>query len=154
MYNFRNPDCQQVFREITDCSEKLTKCFSNDQPLTKQCNGWFKELNGIFQQYFKKYRVSGKVKETEISQLSKKKNELQQKIQLAGENVDEDILKEVSDIEDNISDLVAVKNREKVIEHFGSLAKNDGSKNINEMWALKKKVFPEIHQTYLLPKKT
>ena len=82
------------------------------------------------------------MKETEISQLSKKKNELQQKIQLAGENVDEDILKEVSDIEDNISDLVAVKNREKVIEHFGSLAKNDGSKNINGMWALKKKVFP------------
>ena len=82
------------------------------------------------------------MKETEISQLSKKKNELQQKIQLAGENVDEDILKEVSDIEDNISDLVAVKNRDKVIENFGSLANNDGSKNINGMWALKKKVFP------------
>ena len=63
------------------------------------------------------------MKETEISQLSKKKNELQQKIQLAGENVDEDILKEVSDIEDNISDLVAVKNREKVIEILAPLPK-------------------------------
>jgi hypothetical protein len=72
-YNLRNPDCQQVFKEITDCSEKLTKCFSNDQPLTKQCNRWFKELNGILQQSFKKYRVNGKIKETEISQLSKKK---------------------------------------------------------------------------------
>ena len=142
-YNFRNPDCQKVFREITDCSEKLTKCFTNDQPLDTQCNRWFKELNEIFQQSFKKYRVNGKIKETEISQLSKKKNQLQQKIQLAGEHADEDILKEVSEIEDKIFDLVAVKNRNKVIENFGSLAKKDVSKNINGMWALKKESLPQ-----------
>ena len=73
VFNFRNSECQKVFHQITNQSEKLINCFDNNQTLSQQCNKWFKELNSIFHQSFKKIRVGGKIKETEFSSLMKRK---------------------------------------------------------------------------------
>ena len=74
VFNFRNSECQKVFHQITNQSEKLINCFDNNQTLSQQCNKWFKEFNSIFHQSFKKIRMGGKIKETEFSSLMKRKN--------------------------------------------------------------------------------
>ena len=143
-FNFRNSDCQQTFREITTNSEELVKCFSNNgKSLSEQSNRWFKKLNGIFHRSFKKIRMNGNFKETKISQLSKTKSEIIQKIRTAGNDEGKSLNEELCVLEKQLSDLVAEKNRDKVVRNFGSLAQNDGTANINGMWALKKKVFPK-----------
>ena len=142
-FNFRNSECQKVFHQITNQSEKLINCFDNNQTLSQQCNKWFKELNSIFHQSFKKIRMGGKIKETEFSSLMKRKNELKQKAKLADDNSNQEIIDELLEIEAEISDQVAVKNRKKVVENFGSLARNEGALNVNGMWALQKKIFPK-----------
>ena len=44
LFNFRNLECQKVFNELTNCSEKLLNCFKNDLSLSQQCNKWFGKL--------------------------------------------------------------------------------------------------------------
>ena len=72
-FNFRNIECQKLFHEATNQSIKLTECFNSNKSLPDQCNKWFKELNSLFHQSFKKVRVNGKIKETDFSILMKKK---------------------------------------------------------------------------------
>ena len=142
-FNFRNSECQKVFHQITNQSEKLIDCFNNKQTLSQQCNKWFKELNSIFHQSFKKIRVGGKIKETEFSSLMKRKNELKQKAKLADDSSNQEVIDELLEIEAKLSEQVAVKNRNKVIENFGSIAINEGALNVNGMWDLQKKIFPK-----------
>ena len=143
-FNFRNSECQQIFKEITNNSDELIKCFrNNNSTLSEQCNGWFKKLNRIFHKSFRKVRMNGKFKQTEISQLSKKKSDLMQKIRTAGNEEEKSLNEEVSVIESQLINLVAEENRDRVVRNFGSLANNNGTANINGMWAIKKKVFPK-----------
>ena len=92
-FNFRNIECQKLFHEATNQSIKLTECFNSDNSLPDQCNKWFKELNSLFHQSFKKVRVNGKIKETDFSKLMKKKNELKQQSKLAGDELNFENLK-------------------------------------------------------------
>ena len=36
-FNFKNPDCQVKFNELTSLTEKLTNCFKNDLKFPHQC---------------------------------------------------------------------------------------------------------------------
>ena len=143
LFNFRSVECQEKFLNITNKSEELIKCFNNKLPLNKQCNQWFKELNGIFHQSFRKLRFNGKTKETEVSRLLKQKNELKQKNKLSEKDENQDILDEIEDIEKKLAELVAKQNSEKVKKNFGSLSSHDSNLNVNGMWALKKRIFPK-----------
>ena len=68
---------------------------------------------------------------------------MKQKAKLADDNSNQEIIDELLEIEAEISDQVAVKNRKKVVDNFGSLARNEGALNVNGMWALQKKIFPK-----------
>ena len=78
-FNFKNSDCQEKFKELTNSTVKLTSCFENDFALEKQCSKWFKELNEIFHQSFDKIRSNGKIKKTEVSELMSVLHDLKQK---------------------------------------------------------------------------
>ena len=53
-----------------------------------------------------------------------------------------EIYKELLEVESKLAGLVADKNRQKVVENFGNLS-NEGSLNLNGMWALQRKIFPK-----------
>ena len=152
-FNFKNVDCQMKFRELTNVTDKLTKCFENNSNLNQQSKTWFKELNSIFHQSFKKIRSNGKIIKTEVSELINGINEMKQKLKLAEQDDKEDILENIEKEEIKLSNLVAEKNRDKVINNFGSLAKNSSTLNINGMWAIKKKVFPKNPSSLPVAKK-
>ena len=94
-FNFKNVDCQIKFSELTNVTDKLTKCFKSNSNLNQQSKKWFKELNSIFHQSFKKIRSNGKIIKTEVSELINGINEMKQKLKLAEQDDKEDILENI-----------------------------------------------------------
>ena len=52
-----------------------------------------------------------------------------------------------------VSELVANTNRDKVIENFKSLSQQNGKMNMNNMWNIKRKVFPKNKESLPFAKK-
>ena len=75
-FNFRNLQCQKVFKEKTDNNEKLRICFQTDESLEKQSNKFLTTLNNIFHECFKKIRVNNKIRTTEETRLMDEKQKL------------------------------------------------------------------------------
>ena len=58
LYNFKNTECQEMFKNLTSQTRKLTECFSNEESFEVQSNRWNKTLNSCFQQSFRTVRVN------------------------------------------------------------------------------------------------
>ena len=70
VFNLKNVECQQKFTEITNSSLKLKKCFSPNMNFEDQCNQFFKSVDDILHQCFRKIRLGGsKRKNCEIEEL-------------------------------------------------------------------------------------
>ena len=141
-FNFKNSECQEIFKNILDSEDNLVKCLDNSDDLDIQVDNWFKELNKIFHRSFKKIRVSNKIKETESSQLFQKRSLVIQSIK---KNPNDEKLKaELEDIESDLSKVVGKENHEKIYDTFKTLDQNDGENFVNGIWNIKKKEFPKI----------
>ena len=101
---------------------------------------WFKSLNDIFQQSFKKVRVTAFQKETTISKLFDKRLKLKQKLKVPNQsdNDEENIGNQIEDIETIISKEVSKDLRDKIVKNFETLTNTDGTQNVNGMWTLTK----------------
>ena len=144
LFNFRNTECQQKFKEITENNESLTKCFETKEDIEKQCIKFRKNLNKIFYNSFDKIRVNNKVKITEETIL------LEEKIKLNNEKKksvvdDEDLNKKIMENEKKLIELTSKKNRDKVIKNFKALDGTFGDSFNIGVWKIKKKIFPK-HQ--------
>ena len=142
-FNFRNSECQEIFFEMTTNTSKLSESFQNNLPFIKQAKKWKTNLNSVFQQSFKKIRVSTKKKQSDLTILFDKRTELKNKRRSASEEESVDIDVKIEQIEEKIAFHCAEANRKKVLENFGVLSGKDNAVNTNGMWALKKKVFPK-----------
>ena len=74
VFDFKNVESQEKFKNILNNENNLSKCFDNDENLEQQVENWFSELNKVFNRSFKKIRQNGKIKETESSKLQKKRS--------------------------------------------------------------------------------
>ena len=142
-YNFKNAECQEIFHQMTNETRKLSQCFLEAGNIEKQAGNWFKVLKGICHQSFRKIRHTTKKKETEISLLLEKRRTCIQKLKMSEENEKDQIQSELLNLEEQVSELVAEENRNKVMENFKSLSNQDGNLNNNNMWNIKRKVFPK-----------
>ena len=143
IFNFKNIECQDKFFDITNNTLKLTNCFNTDEPVREQGKRWFKNLNSLFQQTFKKVRITSVQKDTRVSKLFKRRLSLIQELKVANEDKHEELQNELDEIEEEISKEVSKDTRDKIIENFKTLAETDGSTNVNGMWNLKRKIFPK-----------
>ena len=69
------------------------------------------------------------------------------------EDEKDEVEAEITEVEVQVSDIVAETNRNKVIENFKSLSQLDGKMNTNNMWNLKRKVFPKNKESLPFAKK-
>ena len=65
----------------------------------------------------------------------------------------EKLKEELNQLENQVSELVARDNRNKVIDNFQSISDRDGKLTNNNMWKLKRKVFPKNKETLPFAKK-
>ena len=54
IYNFKNKESQDMFKEITTNTQKFSECFNNDLPILKQVENWRNVLKSHCQRAFKK----------------------------------------------------------------------------------------------------
>ena len=143
IYNFKNRECQEIFFDLTNNSTKLTRCFETNENIQKQGRKWFKNLNGLFQQSFKKVRITSNQKQTVVSKLFETRMRLIQELKVSKDEEHEDLIVELEEVEEYISNEVAKDIRDKIVDNFKVLADSEGSTNINGMWNLKNRIFPK-----------
>ena len=141
-YIFKDREAQEIFRNILNTENNLTKCFENSDELEVQCKVWLEELFRIFQRCFKKVRVTSKVRETETSKLQERRTELICK--LKSKPGDQDLQDELNNVVNKLTDLVSRENLEKIKKNFQHLDQTEGESFSNGVWTVKKKEFPKI----------
>ena len=141
LFNFKNQECQETFFNLTENTTSLSDCFHNEDNIEQQSTKWLKKMNGLFQQSFRKIRITKKQKETKLSKLFDRKFFLKEKIKTSGEN--ETVVKELTIVEEMIAKEIAEDNRNKIVEAFKTMTDTDGTANINGLWSLKRKLFPK-----------
>ena len=151
MFNFKNEDGQKTFFSLTNNTTKLSKCFETIENVDTQAQKWFKELNSMFQQSFRKIRIKKNQKPTKLSTLFDKRCSLKNEMKKTGQT--DSIIDELNIIEQEIATEVANENRDKVISAFKVLSNTDGTANINGMWGLKRKLFPKNNKQLPTAKK-
>ena len=83
IFNFKDKEAQKYFNTVTSISSKLQDCFAKDNMIHENVNKYYKTLDDIFHQCFKKIRVKNKNSETkneekqEILNIMKEKKDLQ-----------------------------------------------------------------------------
>ena len=85
-----------------------------------------------------------------------KRNNLKKKLNQISKAGDDDhnVVDELEDIEEVISESCAESNRKLVVENLGHLSSTDGSVNTNGMWKIKKKIFPKHNKALPVSKKS
>ena len=146
LFNFRNVDCQEKFKENTEENSKLTECFETEENFDSQCNKWMKNLNETFHESFKKIRIRNRVKESEENILFKEKLQLINE-QKKNPSKNDELQKEIDKKEKELSNLVSKKNRDKVVSNFKHLDGSFGDFVTSGVWKIKKKVFPKNQKT-------
>ena len=144
LFNFKNVDCQKMFREKTENFTSLTECFKTNENIGKACKNWFKTLKGYFFDCFTKIRSKNNYKSNNpVVKLMKQRSDLVQQIKKSdGDKIN--ILKtELDEIDLKLIKIVAEENRKQVYENFEKLSNTDGTTNNHGIWALKRKLFPK-----------
>ena len=144
LFNLKNKECQEIFTEVSENNFKLRKCFKSDNSFPEQCNMFFKSVNGMLHQCFRKVRVR-KVKEnSDIQSLLDEKLKIQISMDpnMSKENltVAQD---QIIEIEKKISELCADKNCEIVKNHIKNLRAPNGDFSQMGMWKLKNQLVPK-----------
>ena len=151
IFNFKEPEALERFRDITTNTNTFSECFLNDLPLEKQIDNWRKTLKSHCQMAFKKIRIKQKkhmkpVNPT-MSALIDERNELHKNI-ASVENVEK-----VRKIEENISNMEAEEKYALISEQFNKFSENPESINLQEVWKVLKKVCPKQSNTVPIAKR-
>ena len=123
MFDFKNPDGQQRFREMTTYSRKLTECFEDDSSFEKQSQNWFRRLNKLFQLCFSKIRHrKRKQEESEIHSLLEKRKKLRRETQI---ETNQDYQQEILRVEEEIRRITSWKDAHHIWDMFQQVADSD-----------------------------
>ena len=145
LFNFRNIDCQEAFKNLTEKTKILSKCFESQGNFHSQCKKWRKNLDHIICKSFKKIRVNNKIKVSEENKLLADRLELINEMK-KNNNVDREIIqKKLDEVERILTELTSKKNRDKIINNFQHLDGSQGDSLTAGVWQIKKKIFPK-HQ--------
>ena len=152
-FNFRNKECQLTFSQKTDESRVLTKTFLKAGNTDEKCGRWFKTLKGEFHKSFKKIRYTNKKKVTEVSQTLEKRREIIQKMKTCQDEDKENLQDQLTELENDVCDLVAKENYKKVVDNFQMMECHSGKVQPAGIWNIKRRVFPKNKESLPTAKK-
>ena len=141
VFNFKNSNSQENFKLLTSETNKFTGCFKGDLPILEKVEKWRDVLKSFCGQAFQKIRIKKNNKKTvdkKISCLINKRNKLHR----TNGNI-----REIKEIEDTISELEALENREKILKNFQYFSENPEQIQMQKMWKTLKNLCPKIKPT-------
>ena len=168
IFNFKNKKGQEKFKQLTSETEKFTKCFQTNTPFMIQIENWRELLRSACIESFPKIRIKKRknVKiNFQVSKLIKLRNMM--KATLTKENIsgdcdydfqnEKDLLnskehlrtqhasKEITKLEEKISNIEAEDNRKQILRNFKHLSENPENIQMSNMWKQLKKIWPKFN---------
>ena len=144
IYNFNDPESFDNFVRVTSDNLHLRNCFEDDnEDVEVASKRWLKILNDIIKTTFSKIRIKKNCMKPDLEQLFKRKEELKSKLAMGNLNESDILKKELADVEQNIGDMCAERNRVTVEEYLAPYNDADDGLLPIHTWALKKKLAPK-----------
>ena len=141
MFNFKNVQGRECFKDLTTATTQFTDCFSSMQSLQLQCETWKRTVMSYCERSFPKIRVRTKrIKRSAADKLIQNRNHLKKKQDDKKTSKYEDL--NIITMEKQISDIIAEEERSKSYQ-FKKFCAQNGSVSVSEMWKLKKKLWPK-----------
>ena len=148
MWNFKNASAQDKFKNLTSETNDFTDCFKEKLPVLEQIDKWWTVFNSNVRKAFKRIRITKKTRlkafPNDISALINQRNKL---------NRNNDNLFELQKIEEEISNIEAKTNYEKIMNAFGNISQDPENVNIQEVWKKINKLWPKFAPTLPAAKK-
>ena len=135
MVNLKNKECQIKFKDLTDKTNILTDAFNDYDDLNTCTENFIKNLNRCIRLCFKKIRVTEKTNQ-EIETLFNQRRILRNKKDAQSKN-------DLEKVEQNLAELCAKQNYEKIKEEIDNINCDEGGINSGHLWKLKKKISPK-----------
>ena len=142
IFNFKNKEAQEEFKVETEQTTKFTDIFDKPDPFEIQAQKFHRCLKQTIQKCFKKCRIRGKPKETDVDRLLKAKSKLKIFAQTCKDEKSLNQLNvKLESIDNKIQALCSDRNV-KIVEEFINTLNCDGKFSQTGMWKLRKKLHP------------
>ena len=140
LFDFKDENSQRRFYKNTSETKEFTNCFKSKNSIKEQVGEWIKVLNKNCKNSFRKIRVrEKKLKSSAADDLINERNKLD-KIIKKDDSLKNNTLK--NDIEHKISKILEQEGRALAYK-FKKFSVQSSSADLQEMWKLKKKVWPK-----------
>ena len=140
MFNFKNKEAQENFKNETNINEDLLKCFENELPLRVQSKKWLKSFNSILQKCFRKIRICKKknINDDSEKSLIRERIELKKDMNssIITEELKQKIEKRIVEIEKEIGDHNEIV---KTIKDLGGDESSLDGSGRNKLWKIMKR---------------
>ena len=148
VFNFKDKNCQDKFKEVTDKTTKLSSCFQNpEHSFDTQTESFLKQLDKVFHQCFSKIRITNKTKVTkdDLQLLIKQKCKTLEFLDGAKSDL---MIKWFTNyknmLESKICQLTSEKSAAIIKEQVGHLDTLSGNFCQSGMWKVKRKIYPTL----------
>ena len=140
-FNYKKPEGQSRFVNLTSNSRKLSACFENELTFREQFKIWQHTLNRYIVQSFPKIRTRiRKFSETECGKLFEVRKRLKLELQ---ENDNPNTFNKLNQVEKDIAHKIDKQFLINVQEKLGHLTGDEGAISTNGLWAAKNSLIPK-----------
>ena len=147
-FKLRDDEGLLKFKQKTQKCPKLITCVQQNDDLEAACNNWYKEIDKLLHQCFKKIRVSSnppkKTIDYEIFQYLSDIKTLKEQIASSNTVHRAVLTTELNRKEKELAELQGIRCKKIINENSQKLTEG-GRFNMNEAWKLKKKIFPKCN---------
>ena len=145
-FKLRDNEGLLKFNRKTEICPKLINCIQESDNLESACNSWYKEIDRLLHQCFKKVRVSSNPPKNtvdfEISQYLTEIKMLKEQISSCHTIYKAVLSTELNRKEKELAELQGIRCK-KIINESTKKLTEGGCFNMNEAWKLKKKIYPK-----------
>ena len=134
IYNLKNREGQNKFKELTNKNEELTKILENEENLDDATDMFITKLDKYIKQCFNKIRITDKPNKV-VEELFIERKNLRNK-------TDNSSLIKLKNVEDKLAELCSQSNYTRINDEISNLKCDEGGINVGKLWKLKKKLSP------------
>ena len=154
IYDYKNVESQKIFTQESSQTQSLTNSFKNEKlNFHQQMSSWKKEFDSILKRSFKKIRLTGKIKETDVTKLINERNKIKCLLKEANVDDTEEIENQLRDIEIDITKRVQENNFKIISDNFSEMINSSSTFKLNGLWKIKNKMFPSKKKKSNMAKK-
>ena len=138
MLNFKNPTCQQKFKQLTSDSDFLSTCIDENRDIEAVTNKFLKRFNGVLRKSFDKVKIKDRTN-PKISNLFDRRAILRRKD-------DQISIEELQRVEEELAELCAEENVRSIKDELKEFTCDDSGIHPGKLWRLRKKLFPKFRE--------